>query len=240
MRIRLLLVTILAVTAALASVGALGASPPRTPLTESGAGPAGPRVGPAGFECSDPTPGGGWPLVLTGYGTPNHTATVQGDLCPGATDTWSFSTLFAILDEHIGIKVTEKAGPISIVISPSDGPDVALAPGDEYRDVGELVTYDIRITGGGDALTSYRLHVCRALSPCTFSEGITPHIAIADVDCGGSVNAIDALLVLQFSASLVSALDCLDAADVNLDHIINAVDAALILQIDAGLIPPIS
>jgi hypothetical protein len=246
-RIRLLLAAVVVITGTLISAGPLGASTGRTALTGSSneiasgsehTADSGSQAGSA--ACVDPTPSGGGVLVLSGYGTPNHTATVQGDLCPGASDTWSFSTLYAVLDEHVGIKVTEKIGPFSIVVSPSDAPDVALAPGAEYRDIGELVTYQVTITGGGDALSSYRLHVCRALTPCVFSEGVTPRFAIADVDCGGSINAIDAALVLQLSAGLVSVLDCMDAADLNFDHVINAIDAALILQIDAGLIPPIT
>jgi alpha-tubulin suppressor-like RCC1 family protein len=57
-----------------------------------------------------------------------------------------------------------------------------------------------------------------------------------DVNCDGTVNSIDAALLLQFGAGLIASLACQDAADVNGDGNINAVDAALILQSDAGLI----
>jgi hypothetical protein len=60
---------------------------------------------------------------------------------------------------------------------------------------------------------------------------------VGDVDCSGSVNAIDAALILQYSAGLITSLDCQDAADVNEDGSINSIDAALILQFTAGLIP---
>jgi len=57
-----------------------------------------------------------------------------------------------------------------------------------------------------------------------------------DVNCDGTVNSVDAALVLQYSAGLVGSLRCHDQADVNRDRSVNAVDAALILQYVAGLI----
>ncbi len=56
-----------------------------------------------------------------------------------------------------------------------------------------------------------------------------------DADCNGGVNSIDAAIVLQYSAGLISAIPCADSADVNCDSVINSVDAALILQYVAGL-----
>jgi subtilisin-like proprotein convertase family protein len=65
----------------------------------------------------------------------------------------------------------------------------------------------------------------------------TAEKALGDVNDDGSVNAIDAALVLQLAAGLLDALPNAMSADVNESGAIDAVDAALILQFSAGLLP---
>lgn len=67
--------------------------------------------------------------------------------------------------------------------------------------------------------------------------GEAPTVTPGDVNCGGTVDAIDAALVLQLSAGLIGLLPCPGAADVSQDGTVNSIDAALILQYSAGLIP---
>ncbi len=57
-----------------------------------------------------------------------------------------------------------------------------------------------------------------------------------DANCNGMVSAVDAALVLQFSAGLSDSIPCAEGADVNGDGDITSVDAALILQFTAGLL----
>ena len=64
----------------------------------------------------------------------------------------------------------------------------------------------------------------------------TPAKACGDVNDSGSVDSIDAALVLQLTAGLVGSLENEASADVNGDGTINAIDAALILQRTAGLL----
>ena len=61
-------------------------------------------------------------------------------------------------------------------------------------------------------------------------------ILAGDANCDGTVNSIDAAIVLQDTAQLLPFLPCPLNADVNHDSRINAVDATLILQFSAGLI----
>lgn len=65
----------------------------------------------------------------------------------------------------------------------------------------------------------------------------TPAGVIGDVDCNGSIDSIDAALVLQLTAGLVGSLSCEENADANEDGRVDSIDAALILQLTAGLLP---
>jgi hypothetical protein len=56
------------------------------------------------------------------------------------------------------------------------------------------------------------------------------------VNDDGHVNSIDALLILQFDADIITSLANLRSADVNQNGRVNSIDAALILQYEAGLI----
>jgi hypothetical protein len=70
----------------------------------------------------------------------------------------------------------------------------------------------------------------------TPSPTITPPKALGDVDDDGLVNSIDALLILQFNANLITALPNAPSADVDQNSVVGPVDAALILQFVAGLL----
>jgi hypothetical protein len=57
-----------------------------------------------------------------------------------------------------------------------------------------------------------------------------------DVNCNGIVDPIDASLILQLDAGLVSTLRCDELADANRDGRTNAIDASLVLQFSAGIV----
>jgi len=62
----------------------------------------------------------------------------------------------------------------------------------------------------------------------------TPTGLVGDANKDGQVNPIDAVIVLQYSAGLISSIN--PNADANHDGRINAIDAALVLQYAAGLL----
>lgn len=69
---------------------------------------------------------------------------------------------------------------------------------------------------------------------CTTGED---DIQTGDSLCDDLVDSIDALIILQYSAGILSSLQCAERADVNGDGSADALDAALILQHVAGLLP---
>ncbi|MEX2159938.1 MAG: dockerin type I domain-containing protein [Dehalococcoidia bacterium] len=70
-----------------------------------------------------------------------------------------------------------------------------------------------------------------------WGKPLTPPIATGDANCSGRVDSIDAALILQLAAGLVTGLACQQAADVNASGVIDAIDAALVLQYAAGILP---
>lgn len=69
---------------------------------------------------------------------------------------------------------------------------------------------------------------------CTTGED---DIQTGDSLCDDLVDSIDALIILQYSAGILSSLQCAERADVNGDGSADALDAALILQHVVGLLP---
>ena len=84
-------------------------------------------------------------------------------------------------------------------------------------------------TGLATATPTATMPIAATLTP-------TPPTRPGDVDCGGSVNPIDAALMLQLNAGLLQSLRCPQNGDVNGDGRTNSLDAALVLQFAAGLI----
>jgi hypothetical protein len=56
------------------------------------------------------------------------------------------------------------------------------------------------------------------------------------VNCGRTVDSVDAALMLQLVASFLQDLACQQNGDVNGDGRIDAIDAALVLQFVAGFL----
>ena len=61
-------------------------------------------------------------------------------------------------------------------------------------------------------------------------------ISGGDVDCDGKIDSVDATLILQASAGMVSSLRCAAQADVDRSGTVDAADALLVLQYVAGLV----
>ena len=163
-------------------------------------------------------------------GSINGTVTAEGtgaplaDICVDAIDS-SFA--------FFGFDITDASGAYSIV---------GLAGGDytvDFTDCGETVTY---LAEFYDDQPDFDSATLVAVVAGIKTSGIDAELAEAavvltgDANCNGTVDSIDATIVLQFVAGLLGALPCADAADANGDGDITSVDATLILQFTAGLL----
>ena len=64
----------------------------------------------------------------------------------------------------------------------------------------------------------------------------TQSILAGDTSCDRVVNPLDATLILQLVAGLITALPCPGGGDADGNGVTNIVDATVILQFSAGMI----
>jgi hypothetical protein len=79
------------------------------------------------------------------------------------------------------------------------------------------------------------------IAAVSVGTGTVSGFATGDVNRDGTVNSLDALVILQVYAGLTAPWLCCpdnsEALDVNGDGLFNSIDAVLVLQFSAGLIP---
>ena len=122
---------------------------------------------------------------------------------------------------------------ISGLESPSVG-ETTVSEAQKAEILAELWYINIHTddSGGGEI----RGQVVRAEVQPTPEPTPTPQRLLGDVNCSGEVDSIDATLVLQFGAGLLSSLRCEENADVNADQAIDSLDALDILFLVAGFV----
>ncbi len=103
---------------------------------------------------------------------------------------------------------------------------------------GEFGSLEMRVGIADDGTTFDGVWRLLADGPGGIMDGM--RVMEGDASCDGSVDAVDAALVLQFTAGLLGSILCAAPADVNGDGDITSVDAALILQFTAGLLTTLS
>lgn len=101
---------------------------------------------------------------------------------------------------------------------------------DNYTAIGIGRAYDAGSTYGWYWTAEFGGVADGAPPPASIPDGV------GDVNCSNTIDSVDALLVLQLAAALVSTVPCPDEADVDGDGTVGAMDAALILQVAAGMI----
>ena len=99
---------------------------------------------------------------------------------------------------------------------------------------GEFGSLEMRLSIAEDGTTFDGIWRLLPDGPGGIMDGM--RVMGGDASCDGSVDAVDAALVLQFTAGLLGSVPCAESGDVNGDGDITSVDAALILQFTAGLL----
>jgi hypothetical protein len=100
------------------------------------------------------------------------------------------------------------------------------------QDDGNVVIYRTNGTAAWDTNTVQP--PCTTPPPPPPPPPPTPTPRTGDANCDGTVNPVDAALILQFGGGLAPSLPCQENADVNGDGQVNSIDDALILQYVAG------
>jgi hypothetical protein len=119
--------------------------------------------------------------------------------------------------------------------SPTSTPPLGATPTRTPTGVGPTPTRTRTPTGVGPTATRTPTRTPTGVGPTPTRTPIVEK-ACGDVDDRGGVTSIDALIVLQLGARLISSLPNAPSADVNGDGQITAIDATLILQLVAGLL----
>jgi len=151
--------------------------------------------------------------------------------CPADIDTYEF-LLFAGESVQIEALFSDAQGDIDIHAYDPDGLFIA----DSIS-----ITDNEKITFVADQTGAYQLDVVMFQDAGAPGNTYTLDISLSEVlfgdtNCDGSVNSIDATLILQLVAGLLGSLNCEAGADVNLSGDVNSIDATILLQFVAGLL----
>ena len=202
---------------------------------------------PASIESSGSVHGGLDVWASGGDGSPVY-ALADG-VVSRTQNSWSFDIIYT--ESGVESYMTHLRHTLSVGDPVSAGQVIAETDGEwVHMSIGAQVGYDDRVIDqtqdpspffaaslNYDEGARNPLPYGRPFSVwCTDQEN-EKLIRPGDSLCDGVIDSIDALVILQYSAGLITSKPCADSADVNGDGSADALDATLILQFVAGLLP---
>ncbi len=143
---------------------------------------------------------------------------------------------------HCSVDLRQTGGQVAGELACEDGPSGTF-DGTFDTDTGELTltgpfgefgSLEMRVGIADDGTTIDGVWRLLPDGPGGIMDGM--RVMNGDASCDGTVDAVDAALVLQVTAGLLGSVPCTATADVNADGDITSIDAALILQFTAGLL----
>jgi len=171
------------------------------------------------------------PVVALSFRCPPAAAFFVVALLPFDEAGRPFGAGFALPDGAGGLAATVPAGVSGTRLLDLDGAGVEDVPVAAAVEV-ECRHQDPTATFTPDTPTSTPTPTPAATATPTPALAVAP----GDVNCDGAVSSIDAALILQLEAALISALACPQNGDVTGDGVTNSIDAAVVLQAVAGLV----
>ena len=163
------------------------------------------------------------------------------------TNSWSFDIIYT--DSGVESYMTHLRHDLAVNDSVTAGQVIAETDGEwVHISLGAQPGYDDRVVAQTQDPSPYFAanlnYDAGARNPLPYNRPLSvwcseeeDAVGNGDALCDDRMDSIDALVILHYSAGLLSPLPCAERGDVNDDGFVDAFDASLILQHVAGLLP---
>ncbi|MBE7057300.1 MAG: hypothetical protein E7388_07685 [Ruminococcaceae bacterium] len=158
--------------------------------------------------------------------------------------TVTVNTIVTAIWEAAEYNVTVTGGTASVgagasITKATMGTTVTLtaAPAPAGKIFDKWIVNGVTLLDASSATTTFEMPAGNVTAEATYKDNFEVNVIYGDADSNGKVDAIDAMVVLQYDVEIIEASEInLTAADVDGDGTVNAIDAMLILQYDVEII----
>ena len=158
--------------------------------------------------------------------------------------TVTVNTIVTAIWEAAEYNVTVTGGTASVgagasITKATMGTTVTLtaAPAPAGKIFDKWIVNGVTLLDASSATTTFEMPAGNVTAEATYKDNFEVNVIYGDADSNGKVDAIDAMVVLQYDVEIIEASEInLTAADADGDGTVNAIDAMLILQYDVEII----